>query len=203
MTKKSLNEYILLDRSGSMMGRWNEALSSINTYVEEAKGKVKTKVTVATFDSQCGLQFDVIRDRQSSKKWEPLTSKDATPRGTTPLFDAIARIVALAEEKNKEQTVIVVMTDGEENSSREVDRNAAKAALDRCRDKNWQVVFLGADFDAFNQAASVGTASAQTLSMSEGNYGSSMAGLRQQTTAYADTGETVSFSDEDRKKAKK
>jgi hypothetical protein len=58
---KGLNAYILLDRSGSMSSRWSEALSSINAYVAEL-AKDAAKVTLATFEGQDGLQFDVIRD---------------------------------------------------------------------------------------------------------------------------------------------
>jgi hypothetical protein len=79
-----------------------------------------------------------------------------------------------------DKTVIVVMTDGEEDHSREVTKQGAKAALDCCKAKSWQVVFLGADFDAFGEASQVGVAAGQTLNMTVGNYGATMAttGLR-------------------------
>jgi Mg-chelatase subunit ChlD len=199
-SKKELNAYILLDRSGSMSSRWSEALSSINVYVAEL-AKDPAKVTLATFDGHDGLQFDVIRDDVAANEWEPATDKDATPRGMTPLFDALGRIVALAEKANPDKAVIVVMTDGAENQSREVTKQGAKAALDRCKGRNWQVVFLGADFDAFGEAAKVGVAGAQTLNMAAGNYKASMEGLAAQTRCYFSAGESMSFSDEDRKKA--
>jgi Mg-chelatase subunit ChlD len=129
----------------------------------------------------------------------PMTAKDATPRGGTPLFDALGHLVALAEKAADDKTVIVVMTDGQENESREVTKQGAKAALDRRKSRNWQVVFLGADFDPFGEAAQVGIAAAQTLNMSAGNYQASMRGLAAQTMCFAATGETMSFRDEDRK----
>jgi hypothetical protein len=137
----------------------------------------------------------------TANKWEPVTDKDATPRGMTPLFDALGRIVALAEKASPDKAVIVVMTDGAENHSREITKQGAKAALDRCKGRNWQVVFLGADFDAFGEAAQVGVAAAQTLNMMAGNYQASMKGLAAQTRCYFAAGESMSFSDEDRKKA--
>lgn len=200
--KKELNAYILLDRSGSMSNRWSEALSSINAYVAELT-KDAAKVTLATFDGQDGLQFDVIRDNVAANKWEPVSDKDATPRGMTPLFDALGRIIALAEKASPDKAVIVVMTDGAENHSREITKQGARAALDRCKGRNWQVAFLGADFDAFGEAAQVGVGAAQTLNMTAGNYQASMRGLAAQTMCYADTGASLSFSDEDRKLAAK
>ena len=200
MTK--LNTYILLDRSGSMSVRWDETLSSINAYVQElVTGGTKGKITVATFDHQAGMQFDVIRDAVKMKQYQPLTNDDAQPRGGTPLYDAIGRIVNLARSLDKKRTVIVIMTDGMENSSREMSQGAAKAALDRCRDRDWQVVMLGADFDAFTQGGQIGIDRRQTINTVIGSYGNTMRGLAGQSTNYAVTGSAVSFSDEDRKAA--
>lgn len=199
---KMLNAYILLDRSGSMANRWDEALSSINAYVYElVKGKTASKITAACFDAMGAMSFDILRDAVVGKNFMPLTNDDATPRGSTPLLDAIGRVVAMAEGEGHNRTVIVVMTDGYENASREVTREGAKAALDRCKTKDWQVVFLGADFDAFGQSASVGVAASHTLNMSAGNYGKSMRGLATQTACYAATGDGIGFTDKDREDA--
>lgn len=195
-----LNAYILLDRSGSMSSRWNEALGSINAYVAElAKGSAK--VTLATFDAVDKIKFDLIRDAVPAGDWKAVTDDDATPRGGTPLLDAIARIVALAEKANDDKTVIVVMTDGQENQSREVTKEAAKAALDRCKAKGWEAIFLGADFNAFGEAGSVGVVAGKVLNMTQGNYRAAMADLACKSMAYNMNAEAVSFSEEDRAKA--
>lgn len=204
MSSKTVNTYILLDRSGSMASRWDEAFSSINSYVNElSKSKVKSLVTVALFDDYNGLSFDVIRDKQTAKKWDKLTDKDGTPRGMTPLFDALGRIVSMAESDNNKKTVLVVMTDGHENASREITKEQAKSSLDRFEDKKWQVVFLGADFNAFGQSATVGVPVGKTLNMVAGNYGASMRGLATKTQCYASASTDISFSDKDRENASK
>src|SRR4051812_39328646 len=95
------HDFILLDRSGSMAGLWSEALSSINSYVKKlADDKIDTGVTLATFDGEGGLTFDVIRDRIIPSTWKPVSDADATPRGMTPLNDATGKIVALANAGN-------------------------------------------------------------------------------------------------------
>lgn len=197
----TVNAYVLLDRSGSMANRWAEALTSINAYVEELAKKGKAKVTLATFDSQDGLQFDVLRDAVAAKKWEDVTDKDATPRGATPLFDAISRVVALAEKAAEDKTVIIVMTDGHENQSREVTREEAKLAFDRCKAKGWQIVFLGADFDAFGQAASVGINAAQTISATCDSFIPATRSLAMKTMLYASGHQAMAFSAQDRDEA--
>lgn len=199
-----MNAYILLDRSGSMSDKWSEALSSINVYVRglaKEKATKSAKVTLATFDEQGGIKFDVIRQAVAASKWEDVTNKDAEPRGMTPLYDAIGRLIGLADKETPEKAVIVVMTDGLENASREMTKDAARAALDRARGKNWQVMFLGAEFDAMAQAASVGTAQAQTINSTTKGLAATLATASTYSANYAATGRAMAWSDEDRKRA--
>lgn len=196
------DDFILLDRSGSMGSKWAETLGAINGYVKKlADDGAAGKITVATFDSMEELKFEIIRDGVSIKKWEDLTDKDASPRGVTPLFDAIARIVSLAEGGAAKKSVLIVVTDGHENASKEVTKEGAKAALDRFKARGWQVVFLGADFDAFGQAGSVGVSASSTLTTSGGNYGAAMNSLATMRTSYAAFGTSMKFSEDDRAKA--
>ena len=64
-----MHAYILLDRSGSMQSLWVEALSSVNAYAKELANKkdgdaVDSHITLAVFDGQEGLQFDLLRRKQ-------------------------------------------------------------------------------------------------------------------------------------------
>lgn len=195
-----LNAYVLLDRSGSMSTRWSEALGSVNAYVE-GLAKVPAKVTLATFDDVAGIQFDVIRDAVPVADWKNVTADEASPRGGTPLFDAIGRVVALADKANAEKTIVVVMTDGGENMSREITKTGVKAAVERCQARKWEVVFLGADFDAFGEAANVGVGAGKVLRMSAGNYRSATANLAAKSMGYFTGAEAVSFDEKDRAEA--
>lgn len=194
-----LRAYILLDRSGSMASRWDEALSSINTYVQGLK-QAGGHVTLATFDRHEELQFDVVRD-DNVNEWRPLQTTEMQPRGDTPLFDAIGRMTAKMRERGGERAVFVVMTDGHENASKERNRDWVRNELDALRNRGWQVVFLGADFDAFGQAHDVGVLHGNTLNMQRGFYASGMSNLATATASYAATGQTMSFTDEDRRAA--
>lgn len=196
--------FILLDRSGSMATRWSEALGSINSYVEEltkAKETKKAVVTLATFDSSTVTHFDIIRDKAPAKSWAKVTGADASPRGGTPLFDAIGKLVTLAESGSPDKASIIIMTDGHENASREMSKDAAKATLDRARGKGWPVIFMGADFDAMAQASSVGTQFAQTINATAGNYAPATQAMASMTVAYAQTGMTRAFTSAERARA--
>ena len=193
-----LHAFILLDRSGSMASRWEEVLGAIDAYVRELGEAV---ATLATFDAVGTLKYEVIRDRVPSTDWKPLTPRDASPRGMTPLLDALARIVADAEAAGAAKTVLVIVTDGAENSSREVTRENAKAAIDRCKSRGWQVVFLGADFDAFAEAGLIGVGDDQAMVMIKGRYERALRRVAHHTRLYATKGERFLFTEEDRDEA--
>lgn len=197
------HDFVLLDRSGSMGSQWVEALNSVNAYVKKlADDKVDTGVTLAVFDGQNGLDFKVIRDRIIPSTWHPVTRQDAEPRGMTPLNDATGKIVALAKAGNYDRVAIIIMTDGQENASRELSVAQAKALLDECRAKNWQVIFLGANFDNAAQALSYGNFASATMNSSTRNLTGTMSFLGAQRSRYGATGQAVNFTDEDKAKAK-
>lgn len=201
-----MHAYILLDRSGSMQSLWVEALSSVNAYAKELANKtdgdaVDSHVTLAVFDGQEGLQFDLLRNKVPALHWETVTDREASPRGMTPLLDALGRIIGLAETDNPDKAVIVVMTDGQENASREVTRDGAKAALDRVKAKGWDVVFLGANFDNIDDASSVGVFAGQQMAMAPGTMNASMVRMAKKSQAYFRHGARHVFEEADREVA--
>jgi len=183
----SRHTYVLLDRTGSMQNNWVEALNAVNAYAQTlaAEGGEGDRLTLAAFDAVNGaIDFALLRRDVAAKDWQPLTDAEASPRGMTPLFDAIGRMVALAFEDKPERAVIVIMTDGEENSSREVTRDGAKAALDRAAKQGWETVFLGATFAQFGDAEAVGVTAAKSMGMASGSYVASMSSLARKSRAY-------------------
>jgi hypothetical protein len=196
------HDFILLDRSGSMSSLWPEAIGSVNGYVKKlADDKIDTGVTLAVFDADGGtLDFTVIRDRIIPSTWKPVGDEDATPRGMTPLNDATGKIVALANAGNYDKVAIIIMTDGQENSSRELTVAQAKKLLDDCRAKNWQVIFLGANFDNASQANAYGNAAASTVRSSTKNLGATMTETASLRASYAATGAAMNFTDEQKKR---
>lgn len=197
------HDFILIDRSGSMASLWEEAVSSVNAYVKKlAEDKVDTGVTIAVFDGQDGLDFQVLRDRIIPSTMNPITSSEASPRGYTPLYDATMKLIGMAEAGNYDKVAIIIMTDGEENASRETNHAAVRAKLDACRAKNWQVIFLGANFDNARQAASLGNAAGQTIMTSAANLGATMSNTAAMRTAYAKAGTAMNYDADFKEKVK-
>ena len=198
-----MHAYILLDRTGSMQSIWEEALGAVNAYVKALNEgpKADAHVTLAVFDAHDGLAFEVVRAGVPAATWKDVTDADATPRGMTPLFDAIGRVVALAEKDAPDKAILVIMTDGQENASREMKKDDVKAALDRIEKRGWQVVFLGAEFAKFDDADALGVASSRQMAMSGKMMRVSMTTLAGKTRGYFSEGQDVTFDEADRAEA--
>jgi uncharacterized protein YegL len=200
----AVHSYILLDRTGSMEPIWTEALASVNAYADglaalDGGPRVNADITLAAFDAQDGFKFDVLRNNVDAESWNRITPKELSPRGMTPLYDAIGRIVSLAETDKPGKAVIVIMTDGEENSSTEMNKAAAKAALDRVRARGWEVVFLGTEFSNFDDAEGVGQTASRNMAVTKEQLSDSMNRLAQKSKSYASgAAPTVEWNAEDR-----
>jgi hypothetical protein len=209
------HDFLLLDRSGSMGGTmWTEAINAINAYVQKlADDDIDTGVTLVVFDSN--NPFEVIRDRITPKTWKPISNDEVSPRGGTPLNDATASLITLAEKGppwggQYDKVAIVIMTDGEENSSQEYDRKKGgtekiKAKLDGCRERGWAVTMLGAGFDNQQQAAHYGTATRSTVQTSAKNFGDTMTLMASKRGLYASAGAssaTMDFSPDEQEALK-
>ena len=197
--KGRMEVFMLLDRTGSMAGIWQESVNSINAYVKGlAKDKEDYRITLAVFDLHVGLQFDVLRDAVPIGEWKDFAEEEAPPRGSTPLLDSMVRLIAMAEESNPDHAVIVVMTDGYENASREADLATARAAVKRAESKGWQVVFLGMDFNAFAQARELGIAAAKTMNVARGHQAATMDLMALKTSKHMLFNEAFEYNFDDR-----
>lgn len=195
----SQHDYILLDRSGSMAGRWSDALGGVNAYVHGLAKNAETKnipVSVAVFDT--AEPFVVLRKDVRAADWRDISDSEASPRGGTPLYDAVGRLVTVADADAPEKSAVVIMTDGLENASREHTRESIKALLDRCRARGWQVIFLGADFDNAAQGAELGNSHNQTVSMDSLAIPTGMAATASMRASYSATGQAMNYTAKDR-----
>lgn len=162
-TKKEQNVEIvcILDRSGSMEPKMKDAIGGFNSFLKDQKKvKGKAKLTVVLFDHE----YIVLDDSKDIRKVSPLSGKDYVPRGTTALHDAMGRAITTVRENigkytkaNKPTGVIVVtITDGFENASREYNGAKIAALITELRKESWVFLFLAADETAITTAANMG-----------------------------------------------
>lgn len=164
-----------------MSGIGAEAPGSVNACVDALTRPAggtrisgQDKVTLAVFDHHDGLKFGLLRRALRAGGWTRVSEAEISPRGMTPLFDAVPRIVSLAASDAPERGVIVSMTAGEENASRAVTKDGAKAALDRARAPGWEVVSLGSEFGKFADAEAVGVIGSKAMAVRAGSMEGSM-----------------------------
>lgn len=185
-----------------MSSIWGEVVPSVNKYVKDLDaGKNAPHVTLATFDTNGGkFDFHLARRNVKPADWGNALG-DINPRGMTPLYDALGAITELAFADDKKRAVLVVMTDGGENDSKTVSQAQSTALVEKCKARGWEVIFMGANFNAIQQSAQVNVQYSKTLNVAPGFFASGMNTMSGQTVAYATRGVAMEFSDNDRIKA--
>jgi len=160
---------VVLDRSGSMHSVKADTEGGLRAFLaaqHEAPGE--TTVSLYQFDTH----YEAVYENTPLAE---VPAFELHPRGGTALLDAIGytvggvgeQLAAMDEDDRPGEVVLVILTDGQENSSREYTLARVKELLTaKQADDGWVVVFLGADQDAFTVGAGMGVAAGTTLSYS-------------------------------------
>jgi len=198
---------IILDRSGSMESCKESTVAGFNEFIrtqQEIPGEATVKLV--QFDDQYETVFD-----KPLKECPELTQSTFVPRGSTALLDAQGRTIvelgqelaALPEQERPSKVIVVTLTDGLENASKQYNLEKIGEMIREQRDKyKWDFVFLGANQDAIQTAAamSIPLPSAMSYSTSKAGVAATMAAVSHYVGA-ARKGKAAAFSAEDRKSA--
>ncbi len=161
--KKGLTELVfILDKSGSMGGLETDTIGGYNSMLAKQQTiEGKCHITTVLFDNN----YELLHDRIDIKAVSPITEKEYQVGGSTALLDAIGRTIYkignaqkhTADDYRAEKVMFVIITDGEENSSREYSAEKIKAQIERQKTKyGWEFIFLGANIDAVETAGRFG-----------------------------------------------
>jgi hypothetical protein len=120
MSQRTLVTF-LLDRSGSMGSIINETITAFNEYLQgllTGEGSGLVDFTLVTFDTQSMDKVCVAVPVVQAPK---LSRENYVPRAGTPLIDAavttLKAVEASLEKGGNPKVVMVIQTDGQENSS--------------------------------------------------------------------------------------
>ncbi len=158
----------ILDQSGSMASIMSDSIGGFNAFLKKQKELPDdATITVALFDDKYKLLYDNV----DIKKAEELTSTVWYPQGMTALYDAIGKTINV-EKRNFEKlgneapakVLCVIVTDGEENSSKEYKLEDIKKLIKSCENDNWNFMYLAANQDAFAVGTSFGVSAGNTYS---------------------------------------
>lgn len=198
---------LVVDRSGSMAQIKEDAEGGVNTFVsEQATAPGEVLLTLLQFDTAYEFVHRGIPIRDVPKF-------KLVPRGMTALLDAVGRAInetgerlaQMAEQDRPGLVIMVVVTDGLENSSKEFNKSQINEMIERQQNQySWHFTFLGANQDAFSEAGGIGIHAAGAANFSLNKVDAAWAGtarkvlrMRSQRSA----GETVrnEFTEEERK----
>lgn len=172
---------IVLDRSGSMTRVRQDTIGGFNTFLtEQKKAPGKATLTLAQFDTA----YELIHDFSDIQSVPDLNIDTFVPRGMTALYDGIGRTVtavgkqlyALADEERPSKVLVVIMTDGGENSSQEFNALTIKSLIERQQTKyQWEFVFIGANQDAVLTANGLGIGADKSMTYAANTVGTQAA----------------------------
>lgn len=161
--KKNLTELVfILDKSGSMSGLENDTIGGFNSMLEKQKAvDGECRITTVLFANH----YTLLHDRIDIRAVSPMTNKEYFVGGTTALLDAIGttirKLIAVqrntSEDYRADQVMFVIITDGEENSSREYSADKVRSMIEFEKEKyGWEFIFLGANIDVVQTAQRFG-----------------------------------------------
>ena len=175
---------VILDKSGSMASKTNDVIEGFNAYIAGLgqEDQVNYLFSLTLFDTQVAYRHVAIPLPDVKK----LDSRSYQPGGNTALNDAIGITVRKveADQPKVDKVVTVIMTDGEENSSREWTHDAVRSLIEQKeKEGNWTFVFLGASLDAWHQGRSYGVQLANVAQYRADQYRDAFAAMADGTNA--------------------
>lgn len=174
---------VILDRTGSMESIRDDTIGGFNAFLNEQKEQPETAtLTLVQFDTQD--PYEVIHQFTPINEVPELTRQTYVPRASTPLLDAIGRgindlehrLAKMEEPQRPSKVVLVIITDGQENSSREFRKDQiVKMIQQKQEQEGWQFVFLSADLEAINDAMAYGFQAKASMTYDKSTKGVSAA----------------------------
>jgi hypothetical protein len=170
---------IILDRSGSMRSIRDDVIGGTNHYLAEQRAtNDAATVTLVQFDGQD--PYEVLQHYQPLASVADLTPVNYRPRGTTPLLDALGRAIndldgwlaAQPDEQRPGKILFVIVTDGEENASREFSLAQVNELIRVRRDEQgWQFIYISSDLEAVKQAEQLGMRRSSSMAFDHSGQG--------------------------------
>lgn len=164
---------LIVDRSGSMESIKTDMEGGLNSLIADqlAEPGLLT-VDLFTFDTEVKHEVALTDPKDFKVKIEP--------RGGTALYDAVGigvtefgrSLAAMPEHVRPETVQVIVVTDGEENSSVEYKASAIKKLVTQQKEHyKWDFVFLGANQDAVLNGVDLGFDPGSAMTFAPGAMG--------------------------------
>ena len=185
---------LILDKSGSMYPIVDDTIGGFNKQINTLKNLHKKFNKQELFVSLCtfNTKVDDNIDRVSIEEVNNLDENSYVPIGGTSLLDAMGYSInklknTIENELKKEEAsvVVVIMTDGQENSSRMYSHLEIKNMISALEETGqWSFTYLGARFDAFEIARSMNFRTSSSLGFEKENIAEAFCSIDKQMVQY-------------------
>lgn len=160
--KNNLTEVVfILDRSGSMFRLEKDVVGGFNSTIKTQKeNKGECLVSTVLFNDHS----EVIHDRIPINKIDKMQETDYQPSGSTALIDALGDSINYIQKVHKiirkedvpTNTIFIITTDGQENSSNKYSANEIKKLITKKQEQGWQFIYLASNIDAIETSKMYG-----------------------------------------------
>jgi hypothetical protein len=164
---------VILDKSGSMSSVISDTIGGYNEFIKNQK-ELPGECEISLIQFNTNNEF-TYKSKNIHELTEGITTQQYIPAGMTALLDAMGtaiiekgkELAALPEEQRPGKVLFVIITDGQENSSREYNFSKIKEMVEHQKNNySWDFTFLGANIDTFGTADSLGISQDKSLSYS-------------------------------------
>jgi uncharacterized protein YegL len=153
---------IILDESGSMQAIKIPTINGFNELIQSIKNSLKATPEIEQYVNFFSFNGEGIKEHLPlihASHLKGLNEDNYQPESMTPLYDAIGHAVnklraAIANE-NKYNVLVTILTDGEENASKEYGHKAISALIKDLKGQNWVFTYIGANHDVEKTASSL------------------------------------------------
>jgi uncharacterized protein YegL len=152
--KHKVHNLIILDESGSMESIKPSIINGFNELVQSIKGIQKQFpeqehcISMVSFN---GFGNKVLHFLEDVSKLNKINSENYKPASMTPLYDAMgfsfSKMQKVLESTNDYNVLVTILTDGEENASKEYSGIAIKKMIEELSEGNWTFTYIGTDHD--------------------------------------------------------
>ena len=182
---------LLVDRSDSMTTILDSTLSGLNEFI--GSQPPTSIASLHTFDDL----YETSIPPTLISEFPTIERTHIEPRGTTALYDAIGHMLS---EMTMEPSTIVIITDGQENSSKKFTKGQVMDQITERRRLGWTFIFLAANQDAIASGVGIGidASSACTFRSSPQEVRHAFRGASNALTRAQSDGTPVEFTQSER-----
>lgn len=188
MKENFVHVVFVIDESGSMFNAVDDVIGGFKKVVDEQRANTNGTCAVSYYKFADDVkEIYLLKDINNVEYINNVYS----PGGCTALFDGVGtaidkvgkRLAEMNEEDRPEKNIIVIMTDGGENCSKEYQSERVKEMIKEQEDKyNWSFIYMGSDVRDAKDANSLGLST--KLYASKSDYSSNYTAINSVVTMY-------------------